>query len=332
MNPTFFIYGVSVKILSIFIALIFCACSSNWSSEKNQALLQDAKENFEALQTNQINTTKYQSRIDLGKKLYFEKKLSANGTLSCNSCHNLENYGVDNEKTSPGFDGTRGGRNSPTVYNSAIHLAQFWDGRAKDVEEQALGPLLNPIEHGLKSQKQTMKILKDAGYLPLFKKAFKGYKFPFTFKNIGRAIGAYEKTLMTPSRFDDFLNGDITALSSSEKRGLSKFIEVGCVNCHNGMGIGGETYQKLGLEVPYPTNDKGRYEITKDKDDMFVFKVPSLRNVAKTYPYFHDGHINNLNSAITIMGKHQLNVKLSNREVNDIKTFLGSLTAKELKF
>jgi len=312
--------------------LLLVSCSSKWSAEQNKALLNEAKDNFEELNTNQINQVKFSDRIELGKKLYFEKKLSANGTLSCNSCHNLDNYGVDNEPTSPGFDGTRGGRNSPTVYNSAIHLAQFWDGRAKDVEEQALGPLLNPIEHGLKDKKQTMKILADAGYKPLFKKAFKGYKYPFTFKNIGKAIGAFEKTLMTPTRFDDFLAGDTSILSSSEKRGLSKFIEVGCVNCHNGMGIGGETYQKLGLEVPYPTQDKGRFDVTKDEDDMHVFKVPSLRNVVKTYPYFHDGHVKSLTQAIKIMGKHQLNAKLSNREISDIKSFLGSLTAKELKY
>jgi len=321
-----------MKLILIILTLSITSCSSKWTNEKNTLLLKDAKENFEILNTNQIDQTKYSARIALGKKLYFEKKLSANGTLSCNSCHNLENYGVDNEPTSPGFNGTRGGRNSPTVYNSAIHLAQFWDGRAKDVEEQALGPLLNPIEHGLKNKQQTMNILKTAGYVPLFKNAFKGYKYPFTFKNIGRAIGAYEKTLMTPSRFDEFLSGDFSALTSLEKRGLSKFIEVGCVNCHNGMGIGGETYQKLGLEVPYPTKDKGRYEVTKDEDDLHVFKVPSLRNVTKTHPYFHDGHIKNLTSAIKIMGKHQLNVKLSNRDVSDIKTFLHSLTAKELKF
>jgi len=314
------------------LTLLLVSCSSKWSAEQNKALLNEAKDNFEELNTNQINQVKFSDRIELGKKLYFEKKLSANGTLSCNSCHNLDNYGVDNEPTSPGFDGTRGGRNSPTVYNSAIHLAQFWDGRAKDVEEQALGPLLNPIEHGLKDKKQTMKILADAGYKPLFKKAFKGYKYPFTFKNIGKAIGAFEKTLMTPTRFDDFLAGDTSILSSSEKRGLSKFIEVGCVNCHNGMGIGGETYQKLGLEVPYPTQDKGRFDVTKDEDDMHVFKVPSLRNVVKTYPYFHDGHVKSLTQAIKIMGKHQLNAKLSNREISDIKSFLGSLTAKELKY
>jgi len=314
------------------LTLLLVSCSSKWSAEQNKALLNEAKDNFEELNTNQINQVKFSDRIELGKKLYFEKKLSANGTLSCNSCHNLDNYGVDNEPTSPGFDGTRGGRNSPTVYNSAIHLAQFWDGRAKDVEEQALGPLLNPIEHGLKDKKQTMKILADAGYKPLFKKAFKGYKYPFTFKNIGKAIGAFEKTLMTPTRFDDFLAGDTSILSSSEKRGLSKFIEVGCVNCHNGMGIGGETYQKLGLEVPYPTQDKGRFDVTKDEDDMHVFKVPSLRNVVKTYPYFHDGHVKSLTQAIKIMGKHQLNAKLTNREISDIKSFLGSLTAKELKY
>lgn len=321
-----------MKIIYILFIILLCSCSSQWNEEKNKALLADAKDNFEVLNVNQINKQKHLDRIELGQMLYNEKKLSANGTLSCNSCHNLANFGVDNEPTSPGFDGTRGGRNSPTVYNASIHIAQFWDGRANDVEEQALGPLLNPIEHGLKDQKHAMQILADAGYKPLFEKAFKGYKFPFSFKNIGKAIGAFEKTLMTPSRFDDFLSGDITALSDSEKRGLSKFIQVGCVNCHNGMGIGGGTYQKLGLEVPYPTNDKGRFEVTKDVDDMHVFKVPSLRNVAKTFPYFHDGHVKNLTEAITIMGKHQLNVKLTNRDVADIKSFLGSLTAKEIKF
>lgn len=319
-----------MRINILIILFFFISCSSKWTNEQNSKLLVSAKENFEVLNTNQIDQVKYADRIELGKKLYFENKLSANGTISCNSCHNLETFGVDNQKTSPGFDGTRGGRNSPTVYNASIHLAQFWDGRAENVEAQALGPLLNPIEHGLKNQKQTMEILEKAGYRPLFEKAFKGFKYPFTFKNIGRAIGAFEKTLMTPSRFDDFLAGDVSALSSTEKKGLNKFIEVGCVTCHNGMGIGGGLYQKFGLEVPYPTEDKGRFEITKDADDMFVFKVPSLRNVVKTSPYFHDGHISQLEKAIKIMGKHQLNVDLSTSEINDIKTFLGSLTAKKL--
>ena len=318
--------------LILFICVFLFSCSSNWNNETNKILLDEAKDNFEPLSTNQINMEKYSKRIALGKLLYFEKKLSANGTLSCNSCHNLKTFGVDNEPTSKGFNGIKGGRNSPSVYNAAIHVAQFWDGRAKNVEEQALGPLLNPIEHGLKNKQQAMSILKKAGYEKLFEEAFKGYKYPFTFNNIGRAIGAYEKTLMTPSRFDDFLRGDLAALTDVEKRGLNKFIEVGCVDCHSGMGIGGEMYQKLGLEIPYPTKDKGRFDITKDEDDIHVFKVPSLRNVAKTYPYFHDGHVKNLNAAIKIMGKHQLGVDLTRRDIYDIKTFLGSLTAKKLKF
>ena len=137
---------------------------------------------------------------------------------------------------------------------------------------------------------------------------------------------------MTPSRFDDFLNGDMNVLTTNEKRGLTKFIEVGCVDCHNGMGIGGETYQKLGAEIPYPTKDKGRFDFTKDNDDLHVFKVPSLRNVVQTYPYFHDGHIKNLSKAIKVMGKHQLGVNLSRRDINDIKYFLQSLTAKKLYY
>ena len=309
--------------------LLTISCTTSWDSSKDQALLEEAKENFSPIPETLIDKKKHSSLINLGKKLYFEKKLSANGTISCNSCHNLDKFGVDNLPTSPGHDGTFGGRNSPTTLNSAIHLAQFWDGRAKNVESQALGPLLNPIEHGLKSKKHAMDILLKNNYKPLFRKAFPHMNSSFfNFENIGVAIGAFEKTLMTPSRFDDFLNGDVSALSSSEKNGLNKFIEVGCASCHEGQGVGGGMYQQLGVVEPYPTQDKGRFEITKDEDDMYVFKVPSLRNIVHTSPYFHDGSLTSLEETIKIMGKHQLGEELTKRDIKNIKSFLGSLSAK----
>ena len=319
-----------MKIFSLALLVFsFYSCSSSWDKSKDAQLLSEAQDNFEPLPEKLIDSKKHTELISLGKKLYFENKLSASGTISCNSCHNLDSFGVDNLPTSPGHSGIFGGRNSPTTLNAAIHLAQFWDGRAKDVEEQALGPLLNPIEHGLKSKKQALKILKDSGYKPLFKKAFPGNKNYFNFKNIGVAIGAFEKTLLTPSRFDEFLNGNLAALSNDEKLGLNTFIEVGCTSCHEGQGVGGGMYQKLGLVEDYPTKDKGRYEVTKDEDDLYVFKVPSLRNVVHTGPYLHDGHVSSLDKMIKIMGKHQLGEDLTNKQVFYIKAFLGSLSAKK---
>lgn len=265
------------------------------------------------------------ARISLGKKLYFETRLSKSGTISCNSCHNLERYGVDNEATSPGHDGTRGTRNSPTTLNAHKHFKQFWDGRAKDVEEQALGPLLNPIEHGIASEAQALRVISTDEYINMFRSAFPG-KQSFTFKNLGRAIGAFERTLNSRSPFDDYLEGDIRALSKKQRVGLSTFIKVGCTSCHSGELLGGDSFQKLGLVAAYSTEDKGLYEITGKKKDLYKFKVPSLRNVEKTYPYFHDGSVKDLKSAISLMGRHQLGKELSEREVYYINEFLKSLT------
>lgn len=295
----------------------------------DQKLIKEVSQELKPLPKQLIDAKKNKDLIHLGKKLYFEKKLSINNKISCNSCHALDNFGVDNEPTSPGHDGTRGGRNSPTVYNAALHIAQFWDGRAKNVEEQALGPILNPIEHGLTSEKQALKKIDTPQYRKLFEKAFKNKK-SFSYKNIGVAIGAFEKTLLTPSRFDDYLNGKHRALSNDEKKGLKRFYEIGCTSCHNGSAIGGQSFEKLGAAEPYKTKDLGRYEVTKDKDDKHVFKVPGLRNITKTGPYFHDGSIKTLDKAIKIMAKHQLGEKISDQDVKYIKKFLGSLEAKKL--
>jgi cytochrome c peroxidase len=266
-------------------------------------------------------------RVALGKKLYFDTRLSINNKLSCNSCHNLATFGVDNEPTSPGHEGKRGGRNSPTAFNAALHVAQFWDGRAKDVEAQALGPILNPGEMGMPSEVEVMKRLSaDPKTVEEFKAAFPGEATPLTYANIGKAIGAFERTLITPSRFDAFLKGDEKALTPAEKAGGKLFVQTGCTACHMGATMGGQMYQKLGLVKDYPTKDMGRFEVTKNEADKKFFKVPSLRNVAKTGPYYHDGSIKTLEEAVSKMGEYQLGKQLSKEEVDSIVTFLGSLT------
>jgi cytochrome c peroxidase len=266
-------------------------------------------------------------RVALGKSLYFDTRLSKNNKMSCNSCHNLSTFGVDNEPTSPGHEGKRGGRNSPTVFNAALHVAQFWDGRAKDVEAQALGPILNPIEMGMDSEAAVVARLKaDPATVEAFKKAFPGETDSVTYANIGKAIGSFERTLITPSRFDTYLKGDEKALSEAEVAGAKLFVQTGCTACHMGATLGGQMYQKLGLVKEYDTKDLGRFEVTKNEADRKFFKVPSLRNVAKTGPYFHDGSVETLDKAVSLMAEYQLGKQLSQEQVASIVTFLGSLT------
>lgn len=267
---------------------------------------------------------------DLGQKLYFDANLSANGTISCNSCHNLKTYGVDNQPTSPGHDKIRGGRNSPTVYNAKFNFLQFWDGRAKDLAEQATGPLMNPIEHGLKDEATLVSILNKAQYVELFSKAFNKDKNPITLKNVGVAIAAFEEHLVTESAFDVFLRGDNKALNTKQKHGLKKFVEVGCISCHQGVNLGGTMFQKIGLVNEYKTADQGRFDVTKNDEDKFFFKVPTLRNIEKTGPYFHDGKVKTLKEAIKLMAHHQLGKQLKSNDISDLEQFLKSLTAKTL--
>lgn len=270
------------------------------------------------------------AKIALGRVLYSERRLSASNELSCASCHALDKFGVDGEQTSEGHKKQRGARNSPTVYNAAGHFAQFWDGRAKTVEEQAKGPITNPIEMAMTDEKAVVAELKKIkAYEPQFKSAFPEDKDPITMDNIAKAIGAFERTLVTPSRWDAFLKGDKTALTEAEKAGFKKFTSVGCNTCHAGPYVGGQSFQKLGLAKPWPkTDDLGRYLVTKQDADKMFFKIPSLRNVAKTAPYFHDGSVATLDEAITLMGKHQLGVDLSVADVTSIAAFLGALTGE----
>ncbi len=278
-----------------------------------------------ASETNPIT----EAKVELGRMLYYEPRLSKNQDISCNSCHALDGFGVDNERTSPGHRGQRGGRNSPTVFNAALHLAQFWDGRAADVEEQAKGPILNPIEMAMAGEAEVVSLLESIpGYAPLFRRAFPEDSDPIRYDNLARAIGAFERRLVTPSRFDDFAAGDLTALSDAEFAGLESFLGTGCTACHMGPALGGQLYQKLGLVHPYQTHDTGRHALTGKDSDRYFFKVPSLRNVAETAPYFHDGSIPELNEAVRLMAWHQLGRKLSDQDTAAIVTFLRSLTGR----
>lgn len=269
-------------------------------------------------------------RVALGEKLYFDQRLSKNDSQSCNSCHNVKdgNGGVDNQPTSTGAFGKKGGRNSPTVLNAGFHLAQFWDGRAADLQAQAKGPILNPVEMAMPNEKAVLDKLQKTEYPDLFKKAFPGVDKPMTYDNLAEAIAAFERTFVTPSRFDDYLAGQDQALTDAEKAGLETFLKSGCTACHSGPVIGGNAYKKMGLVKPYETKDLGRFDVTKKEEDRFVFKVPSLRNIALTAPYFHDGQSATLEDAVTKMGVHQLGKNLSQEEVSSIVAFLKALTDK----
>jgi len=273
------------------------------------------------------------ARVKLGRDLFFEKKLSANNTQSCNSCHAVDHNrgGVDNEPTSPGAFGKRGGRNSPTVLNAGFHIAQFWDGRAKTLEDQAKGPVLNPGEMGMPSEAAVVEKLKaEKKYVGAFKKAFPGDSDPVTYDNFAKAVGSFERTLRTHDRFDDFLKGDDKALTAAELKGLDTFLSIGCTTCHTGPLLGGNDYKKLGILNAYEnTADKGRIEVTKEDYDEFVFKVPSLRNIALTAPYFHDGSQKTLEQTVQKMAWLQLGKKLSAEETSDLTAFLRALSDKK---
>lgn len=269
----------------------------------------------------------------LGKHLYYDTRLSGEGNISCNFCHDLKNYGVDNLALSPGdAEGTFGTRNSPTVIHASLHKMQFWDGRAADVEEQAGGPILNPLEHNIKSEAELESKLKNVDlYKDMFTKVYG--ENSITFDNITKAIGAFERTLVPEARFDKFLEGDLTALNDQEQRGLEAFIDQGCITCHSGVVLGGQMLQKFGLfgdywkETDSEVVDLGVYEIGNNESQKYFFKVPGLRNVAKTGPYFHDGSVDDLRKSVAIMGKLQRGVDLTDQEIDDMVAFFDSLTS-----
>jgi cytochrome c peroxidase len=307
------------------------------SMKLEQEIGQRVRSMFQPLPDTAVNpnNTITAQKVRLGKVLYFDVRLSNKQTQDCNTCHNLSTFGVDNKPKSPGDEGKDGDRNSPTVLNAALHVVQFWDGRAKDVEEQAGGPILNPKEMNIPSEAFLIKRLKGIDlYRQLFKAAFPEDKDPITYANLKNAIGAFERTLITPSKFDEYLNGSAGALTLDEKVGLKTFMDVGCITCHTGATLGGNMFQKFGVFANYwdytksKDVDEGKAKLSKNETDKYMFKVPSLRNVVMTQPYFHDGSVARLEDAIRIIAKVNLNRDLTDAEVNNIVTFLKSLTGQ----
>ena len=333
-----------MKNISLFIfgGLILLTASCNNTTPKQEAapsidkdaIYSQATKSFAILPSSADNPDNVltESKIALGKALYFDNRLSKDETQSCNTCHNIETYGVDNSPTSKGDNGGFGNRNSPTTFNAALHISQFWDGRNKDVEEQAGGPILNPVEMAIPDEAFVLdRIKKVPEYQELFKSSFPDDENPFTYKNLTYAIGAFERTLLTPSIFDEYLANN-TGLNDEQIKGLKTFMDVGCTTCHSGSLLGGTMLMKFGLSTNYweltksTVIDSGKYHVTENQADLFVFKTPSLRNIDKTGPYFHDGSVTDLNDAIQIMAKTELNKELSTDEVNSIALFLNTLT------
>jgi cytochrome c peroxidase len=266
--------------------------------------------------------------VELGRMLYYEPRISQNGSVSCNSCHSLASYGTTAEALTVGVDGKRADRNAPSTYNAAAQFALFWDGRSPNVEAQAVHPLLNPREMGMSPDAVVQALSSSRGYAERFHAAFPKTAHPITLDNVGAAIGAFERTLSTPSRWDRYLTGDRGALTDKEKEGLRVFTSVGCMVCHTGELVGGSMYEKLGAAEPWPAGgtDHGRSAITGNPADEMVFKVPSLRNVDHTGPYFHDGSVKTLPEAVRMMATYQLGERLSDAEVDAVVAWLGSLT------
>lgn len=267
------------------------------------------------------------SLVHLGRMLYFEPLLSRTGKVSCNSRHPLTSYGTTATAVAVGIDGRRGARNAPSTFNAAGHFRQFWDGRAANLEEQAAGPIENPAVMGMTAE-QVLKALRGVeGYRAAFAKAYPADKAALSFNHVTGAIATFERGLITPGRWDRYLLGDHSALSSREKDGAKLFANLGCMVCHTGAYVGGSMFEKLGVQIPWPNqHDRGRAQVSQNAADAMVFKVPSLRNVAQTAPYFHDGSVAKLEAAVRLMAYHQLGVTLDSSEIQDIVAWLGALT------
>ncbi len=273
-------------------------------------------------------------KVELGKLLFFDPRLSASEIISCNTCHNLGTGGVDAGPTSVGHGWQKGPRRAPTVYNAVFNVAQFWDGRAADLKAQAKGPVQASVEMNATPDHVVKTLSSMPEYLDWFKKAFPNEATPVNFDNFAKAIEAFEATLITPAApFDQFLEGDANALTAQQKAGLKLFMDKGCSSCHNGVNVGGGDYfpfgvvEKPGADV-LPLGDKGRFNVSKTASDEYVFRAAPLRNVALRAPYFHSGQVWTLKAAVGVMGEAQLGAKLTEKEEDDIVAFLGSLTGQ----
>ncbi|MGE3842521.1 MAG: cytochrome-c peroxidase [Vicinamibacterales bacterium] len=275
------------------------------------------------------------SKVELGRMLFFEPRLSKSGLISCSTCHAPGRAGADNVKVSAGHGGQRGTRNAPTVFNAVFSKAQFWDGRAADLRAQAKGPIQTAVEMNNTPERVIATLESIPDYVTAFEQAFPGVPDAVTFDNVAAAIEVFEATLLTPnSPFDRFLAGDDTALDAAQRAGLETFMVHGCARCHKGVNLGGEGYYVFGTEKKPPANvlpagDKGRYEVTKKADDTYAFRTSPLRNVALTAPYFHSGEIWDLDEAVAMMVRSQLDSKLSDQQIREIGAFLRSLTGDQ---
>lgn len=284
------------------------------------------------------------AKVDLGKTLYFDPRLSEHGTLSCNSCHNLMAAGDDNRPNSIGMHDARGGRSAPTVWNAAFYSVQFWDGRAATLEDQAKGPVVNPVEMGMGTLNvATGRLQQIPGYQSLFAAAFPGEAKPITADNVAKAIAAFERTLITPnSAYDRYAKGDQGALTEQQVRGMDSFASLGCTACHSGANFSGPTLPVgTGFFMKFPTfpgseydkrygltQDEGRAAVTGQESDRHLFRVPTLRNIALTAPYFHTGSVPTLDLAVRVMAKTQLDKDLSDEQVADLVAFLNALSGE----
>ncbi|ULJ60904.1 cytochrome-c peroxidase [Wielerella bovis] len=312
-------------------------------SAEDAQLLKQAQSFFQPLPSLEETKKSYaytDEQVKLGQQLWYEPRLSVNDSQSCNTCHSLTNFGADDRMT-PTSEGAHkgvfGARNSPTALNAFLLTSQFWDGRAETVEEQAKGPLVNPKEMAMPDLDAVAKKVESIqGYADSFKTAYADQGGKPTIDNIAHAIGAFERTLLTPSKWDNYLKGDVNALNEQEKRGVKAFIDNACITCHTGATLSNGTFQKFGLvKGPYwnfidskEPHDEGLFEVTKKDSDKYFFRVPGLRNVAKTAPYFHNGATPDLATAVSVMAETQLGKTLSQQEVEDIVAFLNTLTGE----
>ena len=323
------------KILAVSIGAVLGLGSALASAE---GLMQRANQQFKpipsmvpAVKGNAITREK----VELGKMLYFDPRLSRSQLISCNTCHNMGMGGDDNLPTSVGHGWQKGPRNAPTVLNAVFNVAQFWDGRAEDLKAQAKGPVQAGVEMANKPEAVVVTLKSMPEYVARFQKAFPGEKDPVTFDNMAKAIEAFEATLITPaSRFDQYLEGNEAALNDQEKMGLALFMDKGCSSCHNGVNLGGNGYFPFGLvKKPgadiLPPGDKGRFKVTKTASDEYVFRAAPLRNIELTAPYFHSGQVWELKQAVEIMGTAQLGTELSGKEADAITAFLKTLTGEQ---
>jgi cytochrome c peroxidase len=316
-------------------AVLVLASASVLAQDADGLLLQDARSLFAKLPADFGGRERPldPSRVALGKALFFDPRWSVDRNVSCSSCHNPALYGADALAKSIGVRGRRHARNAPSVLNVAGDLAANWRGDLRDVEHQAITAALGALSTGHTDHAAWIAQLKSIdGYAAMFERAFPNDADPINPTNLSLAIGAYERTLVSPAPFDSYLDGDVSALTPQARAGLRTFIDVGCAGCHNSAGVGGAMLQKFGVQTDYwlatgsKDIDKGRFDVTRNDADLYVFKVPSLRNVAMTAPYFHDGSVATLAEAVRVMARVQLDRTLADEEVRNIVTFLNSLT------